>query len=133
MLYLLDTNICIYIIKQNNPLVYKKFTSLKPGDVGISSVTLAELQYGVSKSAFPEKNQQSLNQFLIPLEILEFDEHAATYYGKIRSELERAGKVIGAMDMLIAAHALSLDVVLVSNNLKEFIRVDGLQTENWTI
>jgi tRNA(fMet)-specific endonuclease VapC len=129
--YLLDTNICIYIIKKKPVNVFERFQSLTPGTVGISSITAAELQYGVSKSAFPEKNLNALQQFLVPLEIVEFDYEAAIQYGKIRTQLEKAGKSIGSLDLLIGAHAQSLKAILVTNNLKEFVRIEDLKTENW--
>ena len=131
--YLLDTNICIYIIKKKPTIVFEKFQSIIPGNIGISSITLAELQYGVSKSAFPDKNQNALQQFLIPLEIIDFDHSAAIYYGKLRSQLEKNGAPIGPLDMLIGAHAQSLKAVLITNNLKEFTRIEGLKVENWVI
>lgn len=131
MQYLLDTNICIYLIKQKPPRVLTRFQTLSLSDIGISSITVAELEYGVSKSQNQEKNRSALMQFLIPLEIVEFDQAAAAFYGVIRSDLERQGLVIGAMDMLIAAHALSLGVTLVSNNVREFSRVSNLSIENW--
>ncbi len=129
--YLLDTNICIYIIKRNQTTVFERFRLLSPGAVGISAITAAELQYGVSKSSFPEKNQKALEQFLIPLEIIKFDHEAAIHYGKIRRQLEKAGTPVGSLDMLIGAHALSINAILVTNNLKEFTRIVGLKTENW--
>jgi len=131
--YLLDTNICIYIIKKRPLNVFERFQRLVPGSVGLSSITAAELYYGINKSLFPEKNQQALEQFLIPLEIVEFDFEAATHYGKIRNQLEKKGTPIGPLDMLIGAHALRLNAVLITNNLKEFTRIEGLQTENWVI
>lgn len=102
------------------------------GSVGISTITLAELAYGVKKSVQPEKNQTALNQFLVPLDIAEFDTDAAVEYGKIRAELERGGTPIGPLDMLIASHVKSLGLTLVTNNEREFKRVDGLKIENWT-
>ena len=132
MRYILDTNICIYIIKKKPAEVFSRFSQLSLGSVGISSVTLAELQYGVRKSTQTEKNQLALNQFLIPLEIVEFDAQAAAEYGEIRASLEKAGTPIGPLDTLIAAHAKSLKLTLVTNNEKEFNRVAGLATENWT-
>ena len=132
MKFILDTNICIYIIKKKPAQVFEKFKGLPLGSVGISSITLAELEYGVKKSAQPEKNQIALNQFLIPLEIVDFDTNAATEYGKIRTDLERNGTPIGPLDTLIAAHVKSLELILVTNNKKEFKRVAGLQIENWT-
>ncbi|MBE9080195.1 type II toxin-antitoxin system VapC family toxin [Romeria aff. gracilis LEGE 07310] len=131
MQYLLDTNICIYLIKHKPPKVLTRFQSLSLSDIGISSITVAELEYGVYKSQQQEKNRSALMQFLIPLEIVEFDQTAATVYGLIRSDLESKGLVIGAMDMLIAAHALSRGVTLVSNNVREFSRIPDLLLENW--
>lgn len=113
MQYLLDTNICIYLIKQKPPEVLAKFKTLDLSDIGISSITVAELEYGVFKSQQQDKNRDALMQFLIPLEIAEFDQNAATVYGLIRNDLESRGLVIRAMDMLIAAHALSFGVTLV--------------------
>ncbi|WP_016952788.1 type II toxin-antitoxin system VapC family toxin [Anabaena sp. PCC 7108] len=131
MRYLLDTNICIYIIKQKPQKVLDKFQSLQISDIGISSITVAELEYGVAKSQQQEKNRNALLQFLLPLQIVEFNQASATIYGEIRSNLESQGIVIGAMDMLIAAHALSLGVTLVTNNVREFSRISTLSLENW--
>jgi tRNA(fMet)-specific endonuclease VapC len=131
MKYLLDTNICIYLIKHHPPAVRKHFERLVPGDVGISSITLAELEHGVAKSRFPEKNRAALMQFVLPLEILAFNAEAALAYGHVRADLENRGGPIGALDLLIAAQALELAVVLVTNNLREFRRVRGLRVENW--
>ncbi len=131
MKYLLDTNICIVLIRQKSAAVLQRLVSQKPGDVGISSITLAELVYGVEKSVQVEQNRAALQQFILPLEVADFDQLAASAYGKIRVELERAGQVIDSMDMLIAAHALSLDAILVTNNVREFQRVDGLVLEDW--
>ena len=131
MRYLLDTNICIYVIRRRPRQVLARFQRCAVGDIGLSTVTLAELQYGVAKSAFPERNQEALAAFTLPLEILPFDAPAAAAYGPIRATLERQGTPIGAMDLLIAAHAVSLGVILVTNNPREFRRVPGLQVENW--
>lgn len=131
MQYLLDTNICIYLIKQKPSKVLARFQSFAPSDIGVSSITVAELEYGVCKSQQQQKNRNALMQFLIPLEIVEFDQSAATVYGSIRSDLESRGLVIGSMDMLIAAHALSLGTTLVSNNVREFSRITNLSLENW--
>ncbi len=131
MKYLLDTNTCIYIIKKKPVEVLERFQSLPLGDVGISTITLSELQYGVAKSTQPEKNQQALQQFLIPLEIVEFDYEASVVYGELRVHLEKTGQPIGALDMLIAAHAKSLDITIVTNNEREFRRVPNLKVENW--
>jgi tRNA(fMet)-specific endonuclease VapC len=131
MKYLLDTNICIVLIRQKSAAVLQRLISQQPGDVGISSITLAELVYGVEKSVQIEQNRAALQQFILPLELADFDQPAAAVYGKIRAGLERAGQVIGSMDMLIAAHAISLNTILVTNNLREFQRVRGLVLEDW--
>lgn len=131
MKYMLDTNICIYLIKQKPPQLLHKFAELSFGDVGVSAITVAELQYGVQKSQYPEQNQQALGQFLIPLTIVDFDHNAAVAYGAIRAALERQGTPIGSLDTLIAAHAQSLDVTLVTNNVREFSRVPDLKVVNW--
>lgn len=131
MIYLLDTNICIYLIKRRPPQVLERFRRCVVGDIGLSTVTLAELQYGVAKSLFPAQNQQALDAFTLPLELVTFDAPAAAAYGPVRATLERQGTPIGALDLLIAAHALSLGVTLVTNNPREFSRVPGLRVENW--
>ena len=131
MKYLLDTNICIALIRQKPQTLIQQLTSHEPGDVGISSITLAELFHGVEKSAQPEQNMSALEQFLLPLVLSDFDQNAALAYGKIRAELERKGQLIGSMDMLIAAHAMSLDAIVVTSNLQEFQRVKGLVVEDW--
>jgi tRNA(fMet)-specific endonuclease VapC len=132
MRYLLDTNICIYIIKKSPAHVLEKLTSIQVGDAGISSITLSELEYGVAKSSKPQQNRDALSAFLTPLEILSYDQSAATHYGAIRSYLEKKGILIGPMDLLIAAHALSLSLTMVTNNVREFKRVPDLQLENWS-
>ncbi len=132
MKFMLDTNICIYMIKQKPVKVLKRFTQYSPGDILISSVTIAELRYGVEKSLYVQQNHDALSGFIVPLEIAVFDEKAAEEYGKVRAQLEKKGQPIGSMDMLIGAHALSLGVALVTNNTKEFRRINGLKVENWT-
>lgn len=131
MRVMLDTNICIYIIKQQPKSVLERFTTFPVGDLGISVITLAELEYGVSKSSQPARNREALEQFVSPLQIATFDRRATIVYGKIRALLEKRGYPIGSMDLLIAAHALSLDARLATNNVKEFKRVSGLRVENW--
>jgi len=133
MKYLLDTNICIYIIKKKPEIVLKKVQTLATSDLCVSSITVAELRYGVEKSQYVKKNQQALEMFLLPLTILPFDKDAAIAYGKIRAELEAKGQPIGSLDTLIASHALSLGYTIVSNNTREYDRVPGLHVENWTI
>ena len=131
MKFLLDTNICIYIIKNNPSEVRKHFLNVAPRDIGISSVTVAELQYGVEKSLAKEKNASALESFLLPLQILAFDLGAALAYGKIRVALEHKGIPIGGMDMLIAAQAMAHDLSLVTHNMKEFQRIPGLKCVTW--
>ena len=131
MKLMLDTNICIYIIKQRPSTVLKHFLEYQISDIGISSITLSELRYGVARSKHKEKNTKALDQFIIPLDIASFDEKAALVYGGIRARLEKAGILIGAMDMLIAAHAVSLGVTLVTNNTREFSRIPGLRIVDW--
>ena len=131
MRYLLDTNTCIYVIKRSPPQVYKRLRRLRIGDVGISAITFSELQFGVTNSAKPEKNQLALTEFLAPLEVLDFPSAAAVTFGEVRLHLKQAGTPIGSYDLLIAAHALEQGLTLVTNNLKEFKRVPGLALENW--
>jgi tRNA(fMet)-specific endonuclease VapC len=131
MNYILDTNICIYIIKKKPQSVLNKLKQIPLGTIGISVITLSELIYGVRKSAYPEKNLDALTQFLIPFELFQFDYNCAIEYGNVRSNLEKKGALIGPLDMLIAAHAKSLGYILVTNNEKEFKRVEGLEIENW--
>ncbi len=131
MEYLLDTNICIYIIKKKPLNVFNKFQTLSVGSVGISAITLAELEYGIAKSMNPEGNRAALEKFLIPLNILDFGIDSTNEYGKIRAALEKQGTPIGSLDLLIAAHAVSLNLILVTNNENEFERVEHLKIENW--
>lgn len=131
MNYLLDTNICIYLIKRKPPEVLQRFLQLQPGSVFISSVTTSELYYGAQKSQRVQTNLEALNNFLLPFRIVDYDESASFLYGELRADLEKRGQPIGPLDMMIAAHALSLDVPLVTNNTKEFERVKGLKLENW--
>ena len=133
MKYLLDTNICIATIRNKPAGVIKKLTSHRPGDVGVSTITVAELIHGAQKSSQPEQNMAALDQFLLPLEVADFDQSAAAAYGKIRAYLEKKGMLIGSMDMLIAAHALSLGAVAVTNNTREFQRVPNLKIEDWLV
>lgn len=131
MRYMLDTNICIYAIKKSPKSLLDKLSCCEPGDCCISSITFSELMYGVEKSSTPERNRMALALFLSSLEVLVFDSSAAIEFGDIRASLERKGLPIGPMDTLIAAHARSRGLVLVTNNEREFSRVDGLLLENW--
>ena len=132
MKYLLDTNMCVFVIRQKSPLVLQRLRQHQAGDVGISTVTLAELRYGADKSNDPSKNHAALDAFLVPLETVEFNADAADEYGQVRSDLERRGLPIGPLDNMIAAHARSLGVTLVTNNVREFSRVTGLVLEDWS-
>ena len=127
---LLDTNICIYIINMRPPQVAAHFDGLVYGDVAVSSITGAELAFGVAKSG-SARNQDALEKFLAPLEVLPFDAAAMVAYGTLRAQMQARGQPIGALDTLIAAHALALGATLVTNNLAEFGRVPGLACENW--
>jgi len=131
MKYLLDTNIIAYIINKRPPEVISKFLSLSKDEIFVSSIVVAELWYGVAKSHKKEQNKTALEDFLAPLNIVDFDFTAAKFYGLIRADLEAKGLIIGSNDILIAAHALSLGLTLVTNNTKEFARVNGLKLENW--
>lgn len=131
-MYMLDTNICSYIIKQRPPAVLKKFEMIQKDQTCISILTYAELQYGVEKTSSKRINQAIIEAFVEHLKILAWDIEAAQHYSKIRSALESQGTLIGNMDLMIAAHARSQQCVLVTNNLREFERVPELKLENWT-
>jgi tRNA(fMet)-specific endonuclease VapC len=131
MKYMLDTNICIYIIKRKPQAVIERFLRTDISQIGISSITLSELLFGVSKSSKPDQNKIALAQFIAPLEIMHYDDQAAQCYGDLRAYLEREGKPIGSLDMLISAHALSMNSTLVTNNEKEFKPITDLRIENW--
>ena len=128
---LLDTNICIYIINARPPAVLARFQQHRLGDIGLCSVVAAELAYGVAKSG-SARNRQALEMFLAPLAVLLFDDAAFWAYGSLRAELERRGTPIGALDTMIAAHALSQQAQLVTHNTREFAQVPGLQLTDWT-
>lgn len=131
MKVMLDTNICIAIIKRKAPQVLKRFSAYKVGEIGISWVTLAELEFGVAKSQHLEKNQAALEEFVLPLEIANFDHQAARVYGRVRAALEKKGTPIGSLDMMIGAHALALGAALATNNTREFSRIKGLTVVDW--
>jgi len=128
--YLLDTNIVIYVIKRRPVEMLSRFNA-QLGRMAISSITLAELYYGAEKSQFPDRNLRVIEDFVSRLDVLNYDARAALHYGAIRADLERKGTPVGANDLHIAAHARSAGLTLVSNNLREFSRVDGLLSENW--
>jgi tRNA(fMet)-specific endonuclease VapC len=129
---LLDTNACIHVIRRQPQTVLRRLENYGIGEVGVSSVTVAELRYGAEKSSRPEQNLEALGRFLLPLEVLAFGGEAAAAYGRVRAVLERAGTPIGPLDTLIAAHAVSVSVTLVTNNTRELQRVPGLEVEDWT-
>ena len=130
-MYLLDTNICIYIIRKKPVDVLRILRTKSKKDIYISTITIAELEYGVSKSQFPEKNKIALIEFLSIFNILPFDDADAVEFGMIKTDLEKKGKIIGPMDLLIAGQAKAKKLILVTNNIKEFARVEGIKMENW--
>ena len=130
MRYMLDTNICIYIINKKPESVLRHLEKKRDG-LTVSAITLAELEHGVAASAYPERNAFALMQFMVIARCLPFTHRAAGEYGRIHADLQRRGKVIGPLDMLIAAHAKSEGLALITNNIKEFERVEGLTIENW--
>ncbi len=131
MRYLLDTDICITIIRHRPEVLLKQLFSIDPGEVGVSSITAAELAYGVHRSQDPERNRRALEQFLLPLVAVPFDAEAAAVYGQVRTTLEASGLPIGGLDTLIGSHARALGSTLVTNNVGEFSRIPGLRIENW--
>lgn len=131
MTYMLDTNICIYAIKNRPKHVFERIKDNFENGLCISSITLAELEYGVEKSMFPNQNRAALLRLLSILEVLPFDNDAALEYGKICADLQKKGTPIGTMDMLIAGHARAEKLTLVTNNVREFERVEGLELDNW--
>jgi len=133
MIKLLDTNICIYIINRRKPEVLHHFAQYQPGDLALSFITAAELRYGAAKSQNPTKTHAALDHFLAPFDVLPLDEKVTKTYAGLRAQLEKAGTPIGPLDTLIAAHALSLPAILVTNNEREFNHVVGLSLENWVV
>ena len=132
MIYLLDTNTCVFLMKGTPVAVRERLAALDSERVCISSVVVSELWFGVYNSQRPEKNQRALECFLEPFEELPYGHAANRAYGRERAALKKAGTPIGSLDMLIAAHALSEDAVLVTNNLREFSRVEDLKIQDWT-
>ena len=128
---MLDTNICIYIMRNKPEKVLRRFKEELNNGIGISSITLAELEYGMKHSSNPAQNERALLRFLVPLSVLPFGADAASEYGAIRTFLQNNGTPIGPLDMLIAAHAKAEGLVMVTNNVREFERVPGLEIENW--
>lgn len=131
MKYLLDTNICIYLIKKQYPEIISRLLRVGFDKIGISTITIAELEYGVANSNHFMEAHAALLEFILPFEILDFNYGAASFYGKIRKELKDKGQPISDMDMLIASIAMANDLIVVTNNEKEFKRISGLNIENW--
>jgi len=129
--YVLDTNACIELIRGRSQRVLTRLRQCAPASVGISSITLAELYYGVARSSDPQRNLLALTQFCAPIAILPFDDRAAAVYGTVRQDLERKGYLAGPLDTLIAAHSISEGATLVTDNVREFRHVGGLKVENW--
>ena len=132
MRYLLDTDICIYLIKNRPQNVLKQFRKHQPNEVALSIISLFELEYGAAKSSQPERAKKALEKFLSPLSIFDMDRPAAEEAAIIRARLEKRGTPIGPYDVLIAGLAKSRAMTLVTNNTKEFKRISGLSVENWT-
>jgi tRNA(fMet)-specific endonuclease VapC len=130
-MFLIDTNICIYLIKDKPHSVVQKIEKNEPYQIKISSITVGELEYGAFKSKNKEQNRKTLLKFLSPFDILFFDDRDAECFGEIRAFLEQSGKIIGPYDLQIAAQAICRDLILVTNNVKEFQRIPNLKIENW--
>jgi tRNA(fMet)-specific endonuclease VapC len=130
-MYLLDTNICIYIVNNRPQNIIQRIESYNPLDIKISAISIAEMEYGASKSERRERNCQALMDFVSNFEIIPFELKDAEIYGIIRADLEQRGKIIGAYDMQLAAQALCRDYTFITNNIKEFNRIQKLKTENW--
>jgi tRNA(fMet)-specific endonuclease VapC len=128
---MLDTNICIYTIRGKYAHIADKIRSFSPGNIKVSAITLSELMYGCCKSNFPDKNANAVRGFLSPFEIINFDARDAVIFGSIRAELETRGRVIGPYDMQLAAQAVNRNYTLITNNIREFKRIDTLKTDNW--
>ncbi|MDA3810895.1 MAG: PIN domain-containing protein [Spirochaetaceae bacterium] len=132
MTYYLDANICIYFLKGKNKILKDKILSMNPNEIKIPSIVRAELLYGVEKSQRIEENREKVLQFLFPIETIAFNEPEADIYSKIRVQLEKNRNIIGPNDLIIASTVLANDGILITNNVKEFNRVDKLQIEDWT-
>ena len=132
MKFMLDTNVCIDLIRDRNERILRRLKRRLPDDLCVSAVTLSELEYGVAKSSNPGKNRLALAEFMTPLMVAPYDDRVAVEYGRIRAELERDGLPIGPLDTMIAAHAVTLGLTIVTSNEREFRRVSGLQVQNWS-
>ena len=132
MKYMLDTNICIYLIKKKPEKLLRKFSEYAIEEICISSMTIAEMEFGCFRRQYPVRSRIALTEFLSPFRVLDFDSRAAYYYGEIKNHLFKKGKPIGEMDTLIAGHAKAMGLTIITNNMKEFKRVPDLECENWT-
>lgn len=132
MKYLLDTNICVLLIRRKSPRVLARLAAVPVADVGVSAITVAELRYGAERSGQPARNHGAVNAFLLPLTIIRFDQAAADHYGRIRADLAMRGLLVGPLDTLIASQAASRSLTMVTNNVREFRRIPGLAVEDWT-
>ncbi len=130
-MFMLDTNICSYILKNRPTYVLEKFESLLPEDLCISIITYAELYYGIEKSQSKKINEQVIDTFISLVTVFPWEQSAAKFYAKVRNELQKKGQMIGNMDLMIASHALSLNAIIVTNNVSEFKRIKRLKIENW--
>jgi len=130
--YLLDTNICIFAINRKNPQVINTIKEKINTNMHLSSLTIAELEFGVENSQYVEKNRIALLKFISLFFVLPFDDEDAVSYGKLKAKLKRKGEMIGPIDMLLAAQALSKELILITNNVGEFSRIDGLKIEDWS-
>jgi len=131
MKYMLDTNVCIDYMRGTDQGIKNRLLACKEDELCISSITLSELLYGVNRSSNPVKNRNALYKLLVKIEVIDYGTEASEFYGIIRNELVRRGMVIGALDMLIAAHAMSNKLVLITHNTAEFGRISGLEIEDW--
>jgi tRNA(fMet)-specific endonuclease VapC len=131
MRFMLDTNTCIELIRERDKRVLRRMKRRSPDEICVSSVTLSELEYGVAKSVNPEKNRLALAEFMTPLAVAPYNDAVAPVYGRVRADLEKAGTPIGPLDTMIAAHALSLGLTVVTGNERELRRVSGLKVQNW--
>lgn len=133
MLYMLDTNICIFLIKRKSPIYFEKLEKLRKEKhtLAISSIVLSELQYGVANSSYQEQSQINLNAFTKQIDILPYTEECAYFYGEVRAQLKKIGRPVGNNDLFIASHAIAKEAILITNNIKEFQRIDRLRLEYW--
>jgi tRNA(fMet)-specific endonuclease VapC len=131
MIYLLDTNTCIYFLNKSSEKIVSQFKRLSPSEINLASITVAELFYGAEKSKAKKKNWAIIENFVSNFEIVPFDEKSCAIYARIRASLEKSGLPIGPMDLLIASISLANNYILVTNNIKEFRRIKGLKIENW--